>query len=48
MKKLDDLDEYTKTKIKNEINAERVNYATARKFSQISQTSFSSLDSVYF
>ena len=48
MKKLDDLDEYTRTKIKNEINAERVNYATARKFSQISQTSFSSLDSVYF
>jgi FKBP-type peptidyl-prolyl cis-trans isomerase (trigger factor) len=31
MKKLDDLDTYTRTQIKNEIATERVNYVTAQR-----------------
>jgi hypothetical protein len=31
MKKLDDLDTYTRTKIKNEIAIERVNYVTDQR-----------------
>jgi hypothetical protein len=31
MKKLDDLDTYTRTQIKNEIATERVNYVSAQR-----------------
>ncbi len=31
MKKLDDLDDYTKNKIKNEIATERINYVTEQR-----------------